>query len=102
MIFLLVAAAVVVGAPIIAAMLVTVASLHEDSARSLGGRAPGVLAAAARRLLCLRTSGSDRSRKRRHNDPGADFLAQESPYVPAPRSAADEDAPDRTLTLPRS
>ena len=57
MIFLLVAGALIVGAPILAAMLVSVASLREDAARSLGGRPPGVLAATARRLLSLRADG---------------------------------------------
>src|SRR5690242_91625 len=56
--FLLAAAAVVVAAPLVAAVLVTVASLHEDASRSLGGRPPGVLTAAARRLLRVRTSTS--------------------------------------------
>ncbi len=63
MIFLLVAAAVVVGAPIIAAMLVTVASLHEDSAHSLGGRAlapPGPIGGLP--------SGSDCWRPKLHGD----------------------------------
>ncbi len=102
MIFLLVAVAVVVGAPLIAAVLVTVASLREDSARSLGGRPPGVLTAAARRLLCVRTSGSARPPWTPGRDRDADLMNQAGPYVPRPRSAADDDAPDRTFTLPRS
>jgi hypothetical protein len=104
MIFLLVAAAVVVAAPLIAAMLVTVASLREDSARSLTGRPPGPITAAARRLLCLRTG--DSALRRRADSPPAtddvDFMSQVYPYLPRPRPAADEDAADHTLTLPRA
>jgi hypothetical protein len=58
MIFLLVVAAVVVGAPLGAAVLVTVASHREDAASTLAGRPPGPFAAAARRLLCLRIGGT--------------------------------------------
>jgi hypothetical protein len=102
MIFLLVAAAVIVAAPLGAAVLVTVASHREDSARSLTGRPPGRLAAAARRLLCLRTSASAHTRRSaRLLPPRGDSLGQAYPDPPRPRSAAD-DAPDRTLTLPRS
>jgi len=99
MIFLLVAAAVVVAAPLAAAVLVTVASLREDSARSLKGRAPGLLAAASRRLLCLRTGhepGADRAPApppAQRPSPGADELE-----IPPPRSDWD----DQTLTMPRS
>ena len=96
--FLLVAAAVVVAAPLAAAVLVTVASLREDSARSLAGRPPGLLAAAARRLLCLRTSPASQ-------DPPL-------PLLPIGRLTAthddldirppESDEADRTLTVPRS
>jgi hypothetical protein len=58
MIFLLMAAALVVGAPLVAAVLVSVASIHEDAAKSLAGRPPGLLAAAARRLLQARVGGA--------------------------------------------
>jgi hypothetical protein len=58
MIFLLVAGALVVGAPILAAILVAAASLREDAERSLAGRPPGKLAAAARRLLSVRTESA--------------------------------------------
>ena len=51
MIFLLIAAALVAGAPLVAALLVSVASIREDAAKSLAGRPPGPLARAARRLL---------------------------------------------------
>ena len=99
MIFLLVAAAVVVAAPLAAAVLVTVASLREDSARSLAGRPPGVLTAAARRLLCLRTSAGT-GKGRSAGQPPADglFLSSADLEIPLPRSAE----PDQTLTLPRS
>lgn len=99
MIFLLVAAAVVVAAPLAAAVLVTVASLREDSARSLNRRPPGLLAAASRRLLCLRTGpepGSDRAPAL----PTADSSSPspEELEIPPPRSDFD----DQTLTMPRS
>ncbi len=99
MIFLLVAAAVVVAAPLVAAVLVTVASLREDSARSLAGRPPGILTAAARRLLCLRTRGSTYApRAGRPPHVGRDYPRSSSPGIPLPRS----EAADHTLTLPRS
>jgi hypothetical protein len=62
MIFLVVAGALIVGAPIVAMILVSIASLREDAARSLGGSPPGALAAAARRLLSVRTDGPVASR----------------------------------------
>jgi hypothetical protein len=58
MIFLLVAGALIVGAPILAAILVAIASLREDAERSLVGRPPGKVAAAARRLLSVRTEST--------------------------------------------
>jgi hypothetical protein len=58
MIFLVVAAALLVGAPLLAAVLVTVASHREDAAQSLALRPPGPLSAVARRLLDARVGGS--------------------------------------------
>jgi hypothetical protein len=58
MIFLLIAAALVAGAPLVASVLVSVASLREDAAKSLTGRPPGPVARAARRLLQARVGGS--------------------------------------------
>jgi hypothetical protein len=63
-IVLLVVAAVVVGAPVGAAVLVTVASLREDAAHTLAGRPPGPFAAAARRLLCMSVGGTVYPRRR--------------------------------------
>ena len=85
---LLVVAALVVGAPIAAAVLVTLASHREDFSRSLGGRPPGPLAAAARALLCLRIGGRAYSRHASDRPRGRDGGVHRS----------DE----RTLTLPRS
>lgn len=48
---LLTVAAAMAGAPIGASVLVTIASRHEDAAGSRGGKAPGVIAIAARRIL---------------------------------------------------
>lgn len=90
MIVLLVVAAVVVGAPLGAAVLVTVASHSEDAARTLAGRPPGPFAAAARRLVCLRIGGTAYPRRRtRRNAP-----------MPGP-AASDASGRTRTLTLPR-
>ncbi len=85
---LLVVVALVVGAPIVAAVLVTVASHREDLAHSLAGRPPGLLAAAARALLRLRIGGRAYPRR---------------PAI-RPRAADPEfdRRDDRTLTLPRS
>jgi len=58
MIVLLIAAAVVIGAPVAAAVLVTIASHYEDAGRSLAGRPPGPFSALARRLVCLRVGGT--------------------------------------------
>jgi hypothetical protein len=69
-IVLLVVAAVVVGAPVGAAVLVTVASLREDAAHTLAGRPPGPFAAAARRLLCMRIGGTAYPRRRVRGYPG--------------------------------
>ena len=47
-------AAVVAGGPLVAILLVSVASRREESAHSLSGQAPGVTTQAARRLLGFR------------------------------------------------
>lgn len=93
MIFLLVVAAVVVAAPLGAAMLVTVASRHEEAGRTLTGSPPGLLAACARRLL--RVPSSVRRSPARHaaRDPEFDDLV--NMYLPRPRKAADDDVPAR-------
>jgi hypothetical protein len=57
MIILLVIAAVVVGAPIAAALLVSVASLREDADQSLHGRSRNPIDRAARRLLSVPSRG---------------------------------------------
>jgi hypothetical protein len=115
--YLLVVAAVVVAAPIAAAVLVTVASLREDASRSLTGRPPGWLTAAARRLLSLRTSadaeqGADvdsptsaGAEQRPAELPPTDPLLQSYAdlEIPPPRSNwAESDWADRTLTMRRS
>jgi hypothetical protein len=89
-IVLLAVAAVVVGAPFGAAVLVTVASLREDAARTIAGRPPGPFAAAARRLLCLRIGGTSYPRR------------QARGTAPTPEAgAAYSPGRNRTLTLPR-
>ena len=60
MIILLVLAAVVVGAPIGAAILVSLASLREDAKHTLSGRAPSPITWAARRLLKVQPRGTGR------------------------------------------
>jgi hypothetical protein len=60
--FLIAAAAaialIVVAVPILAMVLVSVASRHEESAHTLSGRAPGAVTRAARRLLSYRAQTS--------------------------------------------
>jgi hypothetical protein len=82
---LLVLAAVVVSAPIVAAVLVTLGSLREDSNRSLNGRAPNWVAALARRVLSVRYRSG---------------VSQPPPWTPQPRMPHDHDA-TRPLTGPR-
>lgn len=76
MIILLVLAAVVVGAPIGAAILVSLASLREDAKHSLAGTAPSPIAWAARRLLKVQPRGTGRR--------------PAPPRLPEPRQAADD------------
>ncbi len=98
MIFLLVAGALIVGAPILAAILVSVASLREDARHSLAGRPPGRLAAAVRRLLSVRTDSGRAADPRR-----AARVARNGttpPYVPGPRLRRDEQA-DHALPISR-
>src|SRR6204780_3824426 len=65
MIILLTAIAVLItGVPLTAVVLVTLASRHEEHARSIAGRAPGVLTGAARRLLGFRAIGIARPASR--------------------------------------
>lgn len=121
MIILLVALAAVVGAPMAAALLVTFASLREDSAHSLTGQPPGVLARIARRILRVPTgtghvsatrlvlrpavrrhSGLHRANKRPlGRSSGTGSVVAAAP-VPRPRLAPDEQQPAApTLTMPR-
>lgn len=111
MIFLIVAAALVAGAPVLAAVLVSVASVREDVAKSLAGHPPGPVTAVARRLL--RASVGDSapvqrprwglllliSRAYRPRQP-----ASLSRPVPPPRWPADDEAaasPQRALSSPQ-
>src|SRR5215469_10122182 len=113
MIFLLIAAALVVGAPLVAAVLVSIASIHEDAAKSLAGRPPGLLAAAARRLLQARVGGAgplQRSprpvkpatgvrqpgRPERTTQAGTPERATQAGPAPAPRRVADEESGTRS------
>ena len=91
---LLVIAALVVAAPIAAAVLVTLASHHEDFSRSLAGRPPGLLAAAARALLCLRIGGRAYPRRPSSRPSGR--------RLDGPRGQEIHRSDERTLTLPRS
>lgn len=91
MIVLLAAAAVLVAAPIAAALLVSFASLREDARHSLGGKPPSWLARAVRRLLSVQPPG---------------VVRRSAPRVPRPRVSeprvpGDEELSDR-VTKPRA
>jgi hypothetical protein len=86
MIILLVAAAIVVGAPLVAAVLVTVASLREDAGKSLSGQPPSRFDAAARRLLRFQSGLPGRRPAKR---------------IPRPRSHS-QNSPTQPLTGPRA
>jgi hypothetical protein len=86
MIILLAAAAVVVALPLVAAVLVSIASMREDAGKSLIGRAPNRLDAVARRLLSVQTGGSSRRSRQR---------------VSRPRTPGRDEA-DRHLTGPQA
>ena len=59
-----VAAIVIAGIPVAAVVLVSVASRREETARSIAGRAPGLAARAARRLLAFHAVGISRPASR--------------------------------------
>jgi hypothetical protein len=83
-ILLTVAAIVIAGVPVAAVVLVTVATRREESARSIAGRAPGLAARAARRLLAFHAVGISRPASRvgaRRQDRRADDPVE---YNPAP------------------
>src|SRR5215469_13567951 len=112
MIFLLIAAALVAGAPLVAAVLVSFASIREDAAKSLAGRPPGAVARAARRLLQARVGGSGSlQHPRRVTEPLTGGRPRSRPQranrtdrVPAPRWPADDEGATRSydaVTAPR-
>lgn len=85
MIVLLAVTALVVAAPIAAALLVSFASLREDARHSLGGKPPSWLARAVRRLLSVQPPGVVRGPAPR----------APRPRVPSQRLPADEEFSDR-------
>jgi hypothetical protein len=102
MIILLALAAVVVAAPIAAALLVSLASLREDARHSLGGKAPSWFASAVRRLLSVPSRGEGRGSPRR----AGPQPRPAQPRVPRPRDGQppvteDEDLSSR-LTRPHA
>jgi hypothetical protein len=86
MITLLVLAALVAAAPIIATLLVSVASRREDAERSLTGRAPGWVTSAARRLLRVPASRLSPPRQLRVPRPRAPVAAETTRPLARPRS----------------
>jgi hypothetical protein len=108
--FLLIAIAAITAAPLLAAILVTAASLREDYDQSLAGRPPGPVTAAARWLLRARVgTGTGRPRRLRvrraltgrmqptwkiAREPAHPRTAAASQRIPQPRRAPDE-SPER-------
>jgi hypothetical protein len=111
MIFLLVLAGVVAGAPLVAAVLVSVASIREDATKSLAGRPPGPVAAAVRRLLQARVGGSGPAQRPPAGEPlnggglsWRQLRASRTGPEPALRPPADDDSAAHsydTLATPR-
>jgi hypothetical protein len=112
MIFLLAAAALLAGAPLIAAVLVSFASVREDAAKSLAGFPPGPLARAVRRLLQASVGGSGQLQSPRGVTGPAGGRPRRKPQrssrpaqIPAPRWRADDEEaarPSDALATPRS
>jgi hypothetical protein len=65
-VFLFVVAAVAVSGPVVAAVLVSVASRREDSAWTLGGSATGLARATARRIVGFHAKGIEWPRPEAH------------------------------------
>jgi hypothetical protein len=98
-ILLVVAAAIITGAPLAAVVLVTIASLREDAGRTLTSRAPNWIDAAARRLLSFQSAGPARGGSRGVDPPGQHGRAARR----APRRRpAGKEAATRPLTGPRA
>lgn len=91
MIVLLAAVAVLVAAPIAAALLVSFASLREDARHSLGGKPPSWLARVVRRLLSVQPPGVVRGSAPR----------VPRPRLPGARVPGDEELSDQ-VTKPRA
>ncbi len=79
----LIFAALLVSVPIIAAVLVSVASRREDHVWTLAGRAPGLIALVARRVLGFHARGIGWLRHARGPDrscpPGSSSLVRATP-----------------------
>ena len=97
MIVLLAVAAVLVAAPIAAALLVSLASLREDARHSLSGKAPSWITGAARRLLSVPSPGAARGPARPERPRPSGPRAQ----VPPPRVPEDQET-SRWLTGPKA
>jgi hypothetical protein len=106
LIVLLVVAVVVGGVPLVAAVLVTIASLREDAGHTLTGRAPNWLDAAARRLLSFgpsRTTGRSARRVPRTRPPaGSSPRGVRGVVPPGQRRLPDDNEGTRPLTGPRA
>lgn len=61
-------AVIAVAAPLVAILMVSVASRREESGHTLSGQAPGPVTSAARRLLAYRAQTADLPRWVQHQD----------------------------------
>lgn len=80
--------------PIIAMLLVSVASRREESAHTLSGHAPGPITSAARQLLAYRAQTSRAVSSGQARRPAIETIAMGR--VPAPAPAPDEPEPAGT------